>query len=452
MRKLIELESTDKSFSSYGGIFIAKTLLDELKLATQVSPYLPKTPKKNSPTDSKFQSLILGFIAGNDHLDDWEVSNKDAAIGACLQSTYGPKSLGDYLRSFSPLNLSELRHQMIDLSFSLREKLQPNTGRFILDLDSSLHEQYGRKMEGVEFCYKKFRALDSIMAFDELGLPYWHDVRPGSTYTSNGCGQIIHEIFSRKPAQNRKERRQQRRIVRADSGFFTSEFFNACRAKNAGFVCAAKKTDAVMNKVLRIKNWKTQNQDDPKRILATAGRECEIGHIAYHTKNYEGSLRLISFRAKKPLVPGIIYKDHNEYDYYCFVSNMAKDEFSDVEMIKLYRGRGNAENMIKEQKYGFDLKHFPCQKLTANKAFGLIASFAYGLTRFLALSSPRKKKTQDGIKSIVQFSKNIRNRCLLLPAQIIRHAGSVSFRFQHDHYREVIYWQKKLKNFQLGYS
>ena len=450
--KDIKLQTTGKHLSSYGGLFLARTLLDELGLGHRVVGYLPKTLKKNLDTTDKFEALLFGFILGNDHLDDWDESNQDIAIKSVQERTFGSKCLGDYLRSFSGLDLTELRREMINLSFLLRQKLGFHSPRFILDIDSSVHQQYGRKMEGVEYCYKKHLALDSIVAFDELGLPYWHDVRPGSTYTSNGCGQIIHEIFARMPIQNRKERREVRRIVRGDSGFFTSEFFNACKAKNAGFVCAAKKTDWVKDKIWRIKNWTPQNPDDPKRILTTGARECEIGHISYHTKGYKGYLRLVVIRAKKPREKGVIYTDYTEYDYYAFVTNMGLHEFSDVELIKLYRERGNGENMIKEQKYGFDLKHFPCQKLMANKAFGLIASFAYGLTRFLALSSPTKKKTKDGIKEIVHFAKKLRNRCLLIPAQVIHHAGSATFKFHYDHYREVIYWKKKVKNFQFGYS
>ena len=450
--KDIKLETTDKHLSSYGGLFLVRALLDELRLGLHVSEYLPKTPKKNIETSDKFEALLLGFILGNDHLDDWDENKKDAAYLAIQDRTFGSKCLGDYLRSFSGLNITELRREMINLSFLLREKLDPHMGRFILDLDSSLHQQYGKKMEGVEFCYKKFKALDSIMAFDELGLPYWHEVRPGSTYTSNGCGQIIHEIFDRMPNMNRKERRELRRIVRGDSGFFTSEFFNACKAKNAGFVCAAKKTDGVKDKIHRIKNWTAQDQNDDKRILATGRRECEIGHIAYHTKGYDGHLRLVVMRAKKQPEPGVIYTDFTEYDYFPFVTNMGLHEFSDTDLIKLYRGRGNAENMIKEQKYGFDLKHFPCQKLNANKAFGLVASIAYGLTRFLALSSPTKKKTKDGVKEIVSFAKKLRNRCLMIPAQIAHHAGSVIFRFEQHYYEEVLDWKKRIKNFQFGYS
>ncbi|MEZ4741145.1 MAG: hypothetical protein R3B45_01630 [Bdellovibrionota bacterium] len=41
---------------------------------------------------------------------------------------------------------------------------------------------------------------------------------------------------------------------------------------------------------------------------------------------------------------GNLFKDHKEYDYFGFVTNMGAHEFSSVDLIKLYRGRGNAEN------------------------------------------------------------------------------------------------------------
>jgi hypothetical protein len=448
MRSLIKIEASDKLFSAKGGLILCRDMLDELKLSNKIAPYLPKTERNVFSGEQKFESMVLGFQAGNEHLDDWDDLNKDPGYDAIQRRCYGSKSLGDYLRSFTGSGLHMLRRELIDLSFNLRSKLQVNNSPFILDLDSSSHMQYGKKTEGVEYCYKNFPALDSIVAFDELGLQYWHDVRPGSTYTSNGSGQIIHEIFSRMPTPKQK----QRRIVRADSGFFNSEFFNACSVKGTGFVCAAKKTEHVMDRVFRIKNWESQRPDTKNRIIASGGRDCEIGHTSYHTEGYSGSLRLVVIRAKKPKEEGIIFEDHCEYNYYCFVTNMGSHEYSSVELINLYRGRGNAENFIKEQKYGFDLKHFPCLKLIANKAFGLIAAFSYTLMRFISLLSPRKKKTKKGIISINHYAKKIRNKWLHLPVQVIRHAGDVIFRFNRRHYKEIVYWQEKLKILQFECS
>jgi hypothetical protein len=448
MINLIKTQASDNSFSANGGLLFARRLLDRLGLAAKLAPLLPSTKRNTQSGMHKFENLVLGFLAGNDHLDDWDVLAEDPGFAAVSPRTYCAKALGDYLRAFSGQALHSLQGKLIETSLSLRLKLGADASCFILDLDSTLHAQYGKKTEGVEFCYKNFMALDSILAFDELGFQYWHEVRPGATYTSNGCGQIIHEVFSRMA----RPTRHQRYIARADSGFFTSEFFNSCSVKSVGFVCAAKKTDGVKNHISRIKNWQAQDVHDPQRIFAKGGRECELGSISYHTDGYKGSLRLVVIRAKKPKEEGVIFEDYAEYDYFPFVTNMGAHEYDNTALIKLYRGRGNAENFIKEQKYGFDLKHYPCLKLRANKAFGLIAAFTYTLTRFLSLSSPTSKKTAEGIKKINHFAKKIRNRWLLIPAQVIRHAGSVIFRFNRRHHKEIVYWEEKLKNMQFEYS
>lgn len=70
------------------------------------------------------------------------------------------------------------------------------------------------------------------------------------------------------------------------------------------------------------------------------------------------------------------------------------DRKTPVAIIKFYRGRGHAENFIKEIKYNFDLKHFPCQKLVANKAYGIIAALAYNLMRLVAFLFCEGKKVR----------------------------------------------------------
>ena len=88
--------------------------------------------------------------------------------------------------------------------------------------------------------------------------------------------------------------------------------------------------------------------------------------------------------------------------------------------------------------------------MLANKAFGLIAAFSYTLMRFISLSAPSQKKTKDGIKKINHFAKKIRNKWLLIPVQVLRRAGSVTFRFNQRHHEEVVNWQNKLKKMQFG--
>ncbi|MBF0440576.1 MAG: transposase [Oligoflexales bacterium] len=160
------------------------------------------------------------------------------------------------MRSFNLYNCKQLNHSLIDMCYQLRRSLLPRQERIIIDFDSTSHEQHGKKMEGVAHNYKGIWGLDSINAFDEYGLQYWHDVRPGNTYTSNGVTEIIHEIFNRMPKT--KAYKHVKRYARADSGFCNSDFFGACGIKEVNFVVAMKEN--IYGPLIKnVKNWYAQN-------------------------------------------------------------------------------------------------------------------------------------------------------------------------------------------------
>lgn len=92
---------------------------------------------------------------------------------------------------------------------------------------------------------------------------------------------------------------------------------------------------------------------------------------------------------------------------------MGSAHMKSEDVILFYRKRGHAENFIWEVKNGFDLHHFPCQNLDANRVYGIIAAFAYNFMRFLSLiTSPGK----------VEFAEKFRFRLVSLAAQVVRQA------------------------------
>lgn len=281
------------------------------------------------------------------------------------------------------------------------------------------HVQYGKKMEGGEFNYKHEWALDSIQAFDQFGFQYWMDVRHGSTYTANGSGEIIHAVFS-------KLDRKTPRFFRGDSGFCNTEVFNACAAKGVKFVTPMRQ-NMLASHMNRITKWNVT-----RRVIFKGDhtRQCEIGHTIYRTKEGHEALRVIVLRSPA--------KDNallDAYDYIAFVTNIGEHEMSDDKVVEFYRGRGNAENFIREIKNGFDLHHFPCAELAANKAYGLMAAFAFGVMRFLAFVDKPKH---------VHFSKHIRRKMIFKAVEVVKHAREVIFRFNHQQLKEVEYWLKTI--------
>lgn len=127
---------------------------------------------------------MLGFQAGAECLDDMEVFGNDEGFREiCGGKAYSAKAYGDFLRSFGKIQCKELNHKLVELAYQTRAALVPQAESITIDIDSTSSQQYAKKMEGVAVNYNNVNCLDAIAAFDELGLQYWHEVRPGNTYT-----------------------------------------------------------------------------------------------------------------------------------------------------------------------------------------------------------------------------------------------------------------------------
>jgi hypothetical protein len=417
---IIKHEETKKNLSAMGGIHLASRVMKLAQMNNLVLPHLPQLKQVKAATGAdKFRALVLGFIADAQCLDDMADLGTDVAFSAVAGHVNAPNTYGQFLKQFSAVQCRQLNASLIDYSLNIRKAAKPDAKEFILDIDSTSHEQYGKKMEGVECNYKHQWALDSIQAFDQFGFQYWMDVRPGATYTSNGSGEIIHSVFS-------KVDRKTPRLLRADSGFCNTEVFNACAAKGVKFVTAMRQNMLASN-MHRITKW------NPTRRVIFKGdhtRLCEIGHTVYRTKESHEALRLVVLRSPA--------KDNSlldAYDHVAFVTNIGEHEMSDDKVVEFYRGRGNAENFIREIKNGFDLHHFPCRELTANKAYGLMAAFAFSTMRFLLYVDKPKH---------AHFSKMIRRKMIFKAVEVVKHAREVTFRFSHHQLKEVEYWLKTI--------
>lgn len=435
----IQILTTNKELSSFGGLVSFEQLLNGKVLA-----FLRSHPRLHEFRNvNKFKQIALGFAAGAECLDDLGRLHEDKGFSALSARDYHPKSYGDFLRQFSREDCRALNSSLTDLSYRLREAIPVSQDKreFVLDLDSTPNQQYGRKMEGVEINYQGIMCLDTIKAFDELGFQYWHDVRAGNTFSAEGSSQIIHHVFSRMPKT--KHFKNIRKLVRADSAFCNHEFFNACAAKDVSFVTAFRKLPQVFDPIVeRIEHWKRASGDEKNRIKFYDGRECEIGHALYKPENCHQILRVIVMRAriKKPAVPLF---DEAAYDYYAFCTNMGEHYKNDEDIIRFYRKRGNAENYIRELKYNYDLKHYPCLKLDANRAYGLIGAITHSLMRYLSLSLRPQKPW---------YAKNLRHHLFRLPCQVVSHAGGVAFRFMTHHAQEVNHCLKQITLLQLGFA
>ena len=435
----IRIEDIDKALSSHGGLFLFEKLFEKIKNVYLLEGDLPTLKSGASRSIQKLKNLLMGFGAGIDCLDDMAAMSRDAGfLEVCDQTSYTPKSYGDFLRGFSGLQAKKLTHSLSHQSYALRERMGSKQKSITIDLDSTPNVQCGKKMEGVAFNYKNQWCLDTLHAFDEFGFQYWSDVRPGNTYSSDGAVEAVHHIFNNMPKT--VHYKKIRRYARGDSAFCRTDLFNAFAAKNVGFVVCLKRN--MLDPLLgQIRHWK-KPKHKKREIRFYDDRDCELAETLYRPKKAVEILRVVVMRAVKKGREGLLFKQQEDYDYYSFISNIGEHELSSEKLIRFYRKRGQAENFIKEMKYGYDLLHYPCLKLIANKVWSSIAAMAHNFLRALAIAENPQKTS---------YAKRIRTRLIHIPCQVVRHAGQVWFRFMTHHYREVERWKKYLQQVQCGF-
>jgi hypothetical protein len=415
--KILHIESSRKEFSSLGGLVLFDKLFSSLGPRKKLGNFLPSNILKSRVSSfDKFKALVMGFVAGAECLDDMDDLAHDSVFRAvCSDKLSAPTTYGDYLRSFDPWQVRFINEQLIDAAHALRKRFVPNAKEFILDVDSTDHQQYGKKMEGVRWHRNHFLCLSSLQAFDQYGFQYWMEVREGCAFTANGAPTAIRKIFKKVP-------RNQWRYLRADSGYCNVDVFNACYESRVKFVIPmrANMADPL---IPRIRRWEL----NPK-VRFKDGRIAEVGSFIYRQQHGHETLRVVIMRARKQQ-PDMF--DSDPHDYRAWITNISAGEMRDEELIDFYRGRGNSENFIRELKNGFDIHHFPCQKLLANKAYGVIAAFAYNLMRAASFILNSKK---------LHFSKMLRFRMVNLACQVVRKARTITIRLSTSNYKEVQQW------------
>ena len=103
--------------------------------------------------------------------------------------------------------------------------------------------------------------------------------------------------------------------------------------------------------------------------------------------------------------------------------------YSVQEVFVHHQKRGNMENFIREDKNAYDLKHFPCLKLKANHAYGLLAMVAHNLLRWVALMMKPDKP---------HFAKKLRKKFIFAAGKVIKHAGQLYLKIVEHAFKEVM--------------
>ena len=432
IKREIPIDWVDEEMTSSSTTGTLIDLFTESSLFTEFKNCLPKRVSNNSyPTEVFALSMMAGFLHGQDAIDDQEEFEDDPGIESVLGVTPKPRAMGDWLRDFSDENILDLKKFLHLQSMQYRKKIALGKP-LILDMDSTSHIQAGEKMEGLAWNYKQEWCLDSLVTFDEAGLAHGMQLRAGNTFSSQGAPVQLDEVSGGLSFSDEK-------YYRADSAFCNEEVQRACIRLGYRFTITAHENMGWNEGKSQITNWTPWIYTEEEKLRSLKRKkplpECEVGHYLYQP-SWSNSIRFTVVVVRTKSTDLSLFS--NEWDHYAVMTNFSLYSNTDQEIIEHHRKRGQAENFIREEKYNYDLKHFPCQSLKANHVYGLIALIAHNFLRTIAvIDNPDKP----------HYAKKLRRKFLFIPGRLVKHARTlrvkIPLRFKKEVTQLIEAWRFK---------
>lgn len=429
----LALVPTKQRLTSAAGL---GTLIEAFDESVLKQPFDNCLPERISPrSDGSYRLGLIqlaSFIRGHDCLADLEEFRKDPTLAEVMNGdTVAPRTMGDFLRDFEPKNLKEMnaflslqaKSYRVQLEKHLKKPFKPSLAPH-LSIDSTPHVQSGVKIEGLAFNYKDEWCLDSQGIYDEIGMCWDLELRSGNTKSGVGACDQIRRAFSSYKFDDEK-------YLSGDSAYCNQDVIKTCMSVGAKFTLTANQgTTYWEDHILEITEWIPWVYSRAEKEAALAAGltlpEIELGRF-YWRPSWNDVLR-IPVVVKRQVRSEQLSLLEGHYKYYGVITNLPLIDRTLQSVIEFHNKRGNAENFIREEKYGYDLKHFPCLKMNANHAYGLLAMVAHNLLRWAAIhDSPSRPK----------FAKGFRNKFIGVPGKMVSHARTLVLKVSFEFYQEV---------------
>ena len=365
----IQIEFTDQQLSPHAGTATFWSFLHQSGWCELVARCLPHpTPTSNNALSplSKVLSFVQGLLCGAKKLTHVAYLRRDPMMPELLGITRVPSqsTLTRFFQGFTSAgkNLACFR----PLFAWAMHKLPSKRGGYALDLDSTrlLHED--GHQDGVAVGYTRFGTkpcLHPLLAiFSEVRLVAGFWLRSGNSACANNVEAFFLDLWENLPTHLRV------RVVRADSGFYSSALLHLWVKLQVRFIVVARLTRPVQSLLRHETCW-----------LPTGIDGTEVAELDHREADVPASARFLAIRHrlkdKTNRAGGKLLIDCPGYLYQVLVTNLPR-LVPPVEVWRDYNGRAACENVIKELDAGYGLPQLVCQDFWATEAalsFGVLA-------------------------------------------------------------------------------
>lgn len=420
----------NQSLTHYGGVYLLHRFFTRIGLKNAIATEIRLIQRNNRYSVGELLLAILyPIILGLERIETTQLLQLNGVFRylSGLPNYPDPSTLRRFLLRMAPQALTKLRK--LHDRFLARMIIKPHSpSRLILDLDSTVLVVYG-KQQGAEVGYNPTkrgrRSYHPLLCFEGQTKDFWHgELRPGNVHTSSGTLDLLQACFVKIPAAVKHV------IIRADKGFYDRKIVEWLKQRKARFVIVARLTRPIKRKLAHLKYVS----------VSTAAQTAEF---YYQPIRWLHPYRFVVIRRPQPQEtdPQLTLFKLGKYHYQILVTNL---ELRPLNLWRFYNGRAGIERIIRELKGDYPLGKIPTRHFLANEAYLHLLLLAYNLMNwFKRLCLPREFHTAT--------LDTLRNRILLMPAQLLRTGNRPRLAMPAGGTREIAWKQAlhKIENLRI---
>lgn len=366
---------SDKQITAWGGFRLVEQMLRHVGFRALLQKSSLPQPGSNCGLDPAhlLESFLVTIWTGGTRFAHTALVRFDPV----LSKIFGWKKVpcvSTFTRFFRRFHQRQVHECFGEINRWFWQQVTPGT--VTLDLDSTVITRYGVQ-EGSQLGYNPHRrgkpCQHPLLAFvSDWRLVVHGWMRPGNTNAASNAENFFRETLGLLGPEHPVG------LVRADSGFAIDGMLNLFEEKKLSYIVAARAMKAMRRQLAGIKEW-----------LEIDGN-IAASEISYQAAGWKSARRVVVIRHNDKgngrwllEVPG--------YTYSIYLTNLSLPA---VEVWRLYRGRADSENRIKELGEDFGMRGFALQDFWATEAAFqsvLLAYNLFGLFRQMVLGSLGQK-------------------------------------------------------------
>jgi hypothetical protein len=287
--------------------------------------------------------------------------------------------------------------------------------RLILDVDSTEDPAHGNQDQMAYNGHFGKNCFHPIFCFTSDGDGLAAKLRPGNVHSANGTLDLI------KPIVTSYRKKFKLFWLRGDSAFADPDIYQYCEANRMTYFIRLRE-NAVLTKLIK------PHLQRPVGRPPKSGVQVKYVNLEYQAGSWDRARRVV---AKIEWHFGELFPR-----YYFIVTNA---RLAANKVVKVYNGRGDVENRIKEGKNTLRWDKTSCHRFPANEARLKMGFLAYNLLHLIRRFYLWGEDARRSIEWVI-------TRLVKAGARIVYHARrwhvhvASAFPLGH-HYRAVLGWQ-----------